>query len=772
MILAKDPRLATGELSANEFLQSSAIHHAHFLERLKAGEAKRILELLDETLDDVLARVQSRLSKYGWGADTIAGAQSSMRTRRYAALIEDIGAIVAEGMQELRGKTEERLTSIGRAEAAFQARAVANAMPIEFNFTLPSPQLLRSIVTARPMRGFLLRDWWADRDVGVRAAIKQEINLGLVEGESIAGIVARLRGTPDAPGALRTARRHVEAVVRTAVNHVTTHARESTYEENDDLVKGVKWVSTLDVRTCFAAGTPVRLWDGSTRAIERIAPGDFVESGSGFARRVLAIKQEIADEWREISLSDGSSVECTATHPFWTGSRWTEAQHLEAGSSISVRAMRRADGESLDQHSSFLLKGLCEGQRGEADGVHLLPLQSPVLVPQVHTEELLLARVLLRASSSGLSQASLQHLRPTVHGSEGLCRSEYGQRSALLGGMPGLRAASWDATVHDDVSVRDLRHCLSRAAVCRADEQGRGSLVLACVPSPPHHEELSDLQLRVPVLGERVACALLDGVLSQIEVGDATRGDGSGGTRNHRPAVRAGGGVRSVLDRLRGSVAATRDRGGRNVLAQEGEGPRREEVCCHRADGSVGVSDRIRPSDRSAPSCTHPGTRPEATGEVFVRSIRTVRKSAWCYDIEVESDHSYLVAGGLIAHNTAICRSLDGKVFAVGKGPRPPAHWNCRSTTSPVLKSLKELGISTKDVPEGTRASMNGQVPKSVTYYQWLKSQPYETQVEALGRTRANLFRSGAIRGDQFEDDRGRPLTIEELLGLAGKRAA
>lgn len=157
---------------------------------------------------------------------------------------------------------------------------------------------------------------------------------------------------------------------------------------------------------------------------------------------------------------------------------------------------------------------------------------------------------------------------------------------------------------------------------------------------------------------------------------------------------------------------------------------------------------------------------------MFVRSIRTVRKSAWCYDIEVESDHSYLVAGGLIAHNTAICRSLDGKVFAVGKGPRPPAHWNCRSTTSPVLKSLKELGISTKDVPEGTRASMNGQVPKSVTYYQWLKSQPYETQVEALGRTRANLFRSGAIRGDQFEDDRGRPLTIEELLGLAGKRAA
>lgn len=32
------------------------------------------------------------------------------------------------------------------------------------------------------------------------------------------------------------------------------------------------------------------------------------------------------------------------------------------------------------------------------------------------------------------------------------------------------------------------------------------------------------------------------------------------------------------------------------------------------------------------------------------------------------------------------CRNHDGRVYKVGKGPRPPAHYNCRSVTQPVIK--------------------------------------------------------------------------------------
>ncbi len=33
---------------------------------------------------------------------------------------------------------------------------------------------------------------------------------------------------------------------------------------------------------------------------------------------------------------------------------------------------------------------------------------------------------------------------------------------------------------------------------------------------------------------------------------------------------------------------------------------------------------------------------------------------------------------------TAICRSLNGKVYPAGSGPYPPLHWNCRSTRVPL----------------------------------------------------------------------------------------
>lgn len=39
----------------------------------------------------------------------------------------------------------------------------------------------------------------------------------------------------------------------------------------------------------------------------------------------------------------------------------------------------------------------------------------------------------------------------------------------------------------------------------------------------------------------------------------------------------------------------------------------------------------------------------------------------------------------LDSRTTDICRSLDGKVFNNGEGPRPPQHWNCRSFTIPIF---------------------------------------------------------------------------------------
>ena len=118
----------------------------------------------------------------------------------------------------------------------------------------------------------------------------------------------------------------------------------------------------------------------------------------------------------------------------------------------------------------------------------------------------------------------------------------------------------------------------------------------------------------------------------------------------------------------------------------------------------------------------------------------------------------------LDARTSDICASLDGQVFGIAEGPRPPAHHQCRSTTVPVLKSFRQLGIPIDEIPPGTRASIDGQVSAKVTYGEWLRRQPVEVQNEVLGKGRAAVFRRGNVPIERFIDQTLRPLTLRELL--------
>lgn len=120
-----------------------------------------------------------------------------------------------------------------------------------------------------------------------------------------------------------------------------------------------------------------------------------------------------------------------------------------------------------------------------------------------------------------------------------------------------------------------------------------------------------------------------------------------------------------------------------------------------------------------------------------------------------------------------VCQSLDGQVFQIGTGPLPPAHPNCRSTVAAVTKTFRELGIDVDEMPEGSRASIGGQVNAGLTYFEWLKTQPASFVDDALGPKRAALFLKGGISAEEFGRlQLGRnfePLTLEEMRRAAPK---
>lgn len=111
------------------------------------------------------------------------------------------------------------------------------------------------------------------------------------------------------------------------------------------------------------------------------------------------------------------------------------------------------------------------------------------------------------------------------------------------------------------------------------------------------------------------------------------------------------------------------------------------------------------------------------------------------------------------------CRSLDGKVFEVGKGPLPPIHPNCRSTTVAVIDSVYDVFDR-----GATRASASGSVPQNQSYYEWLKNQTPDFQDSVIGPTRGILLRQGGLTSEEFSrlqlNSTFDPLTLDEMRKL------
>lgn len=154
-------------------------------------------------------------------------------------------------------------------------------------------------------------------------------------------------------------------------------------------------------------------------------------------------------------------------------------------------------------------------------------------------------------------------------------------------------------------------------------------------------------------------------------------------------------------------------------------------------------------------------TKREANAMVRT-ALQHVNNSAQQMIYEDNNDiiEGYIWISTLDSRTSTTCKSLDGKMFKMGKGPVPPIHINCRSSTIPKVRGVDLLS-------ETTRASKDGQVPADQTYYEWLKGQGAQFQDDALGTTRAKLFRNGGLSAEEFSklslDKNFQPLTLEEM---------
>ena len=139
------------------------------------------------------------------------------------------------------------------------------------------------------------------------------------------------------------------------------------------------------------------------------------------------------------------------------------------------------------------------------------------------------------------------------------------------------------------------------------------------------------------------------------------------------------------------------------------------------------------------------------------------------YQANQDVTNRYRYVATLDSRTSPICRALDGQEFEYGKGPTPPQHFNCRSTTVPVI-DYEGLGV--EPPKQGKRRSRDGLVPADQTYGQWLYKQSKEEKADILGPEKVPYFNrlarkygpTDAIR--KFVSEDGSELTLAQLKEL------
>lgn len=145
---------------------------------------------------------------------------------------------------------QKQLDLPGAAELIASDIAAGLAVVLGLNaLNLPTDAYFASVASDVLIQGAPSADWWRGQSVDLQNKFAQQLRLGMGAGETNQQIIARIVGKNGSPGIMEATRRNAAALVQTSVQTVANDARRNVFAANDDVIKGIRQVSTLDGHT-------------------------------------------------------------------------------------------------------------------------------------------------------------------------------------------------------------------------------------------------------------------------------------------------------------------------------------------------------------------------------------------------------------------------------------------------------------------------------------------------------------------------------------------
>lgn len=305
-------------------MPSDAIQWQLDLSRFDAHEQARIISVLKKMEKELLAKVA--LGTTDWSKSRISHQMAEINTviRRY---YEMVSSHVADTTTEL---AQISATSAGSALSTLMEGAAS---------ILPSEAVFRALATDVLIMGAPQAEWWSRQAADVAFRFQAAFRQGLAAAETSQQIIKRVREQMD------VTRANAAALVQTGMTSVANESRMAVFQANSDVVTGVRYLATLDSKTCQRCGALDGMtWKLDGTPIKATLPftqppphfncltGDSLVSSTGDVTGIS--KRWFDGEVVIIQTAEGRKLTCTPNHPILTRSGWVAAGILDVGGDV------------------------------------------------------------------------------------------------------------------------------------------------------------------------------------------------------------------------------------------------------------------------------------------------------------------------------------------------------------------------------------------------------------------------------------------------------
>lgn len=220
-------------MTADERLFDSVLRQALDVLRLGASQRAATMRRL-QRLERALAR------------ELAAGDLSKARREEIEAFLAGADEIIRQHYADIQ--EDLQLEDLSRTFAERTAGAIEVALGVEAA-KMPKSDYFRSLASDVLIQGAPSAEWWSRQAEKTRFQFAAAVRQGLTNNETNQQIIRRIVGNEEMPGVMQIARRDAASLVQTSVQTVANDARRATFQANDDVIKGLRQVSTLDGHT-------------------------------------------------------------------------------------------------------------------------------------------------------------------------------------------------------------------------------------------------------------------------------------------------------------------------------------------------------------------------------------------------------------------------------------------------------------------------------------------------------------------------------------------